>query len=113
MLLSAIPQTIRLSQMDTDVLGNVGFLLGTLGVTAAVFVGVSFSEVKRKVDEQVSRGERPYDLPDVRTGSSAASLDENDPSRRKRSSKRGSVMAEPGFRSTPTQPSKKKKKKKK
>eukprot|EP00892_Ulva_mutabilis_P011566 jgi/Ulvmu1/8782/UM048_0037.1 len=39
---------------------TAGAVIGTVALTAAVFVGVSFFELKKKVDGQLERGEDPY-----------------------------------------------------
>ncbi|KAI3426238.1 hypothetical protein D9Q98_008614 [Chlorella vulgaris] len=39
-----------------------GSLAGIAGLTFASFTAVSYFEVKRKIDEQIARGEDPYEL---------------------------------------------------
>ena len=39
-----------------------GSVLGIIGMTAATFVGVSYFEVKSKIDQQIAAGEDPYEL---------------------------------------------------
>lgn len=47
---------------ESYVVSAAGSIAGILGVTYATFTAVSYQEVKRKIDEQVARGEDPYQL---------------------------------------------------
>lgn len=41
---------------------QAGSVAGIAGLTFLSFVGVSYVEVRRKIDEQIARGEDPYEL---------------------------------------------------
>ena len=51
----------RLAASRTHAL-QAGSVAGIAGLTFASFVGVSYLEVKRKIDDQLARGEDPYEL---------------------------------------------------
>lgn len=48
--------------MPADLLLSGGSILGIAGLTFATFAVVSFTEMRRKIDEQVSSGQSPYQL---------------------------------------------------
>ena len=53
----AAPQTLTAAALP-----QAGGIAGIAGATFAAFTAVSYLEVKRKIDEQIARGEDPYEL---------------------------------------------------
>jgi len=48
--------------MPGDLFTLTGTFIGAVGLSWATFTGVSYLEVKRKIDEAVDLGDQPYEL---------------------------------------------------
>lgn len=48
--------------MPGDLLSLSGSLIGVVGLAWATFTGVSYIEVRKKIDEAVEAGQDPYEL---------------------------------------------------
>ncbi|KAL3142332.1 hypothetical protein ABBQ38_002672 [Trebouxia sp. C0009 RCD-2024] len=48
--------------MPGDVLSLTGGFIGVVGLAWATFTGVSYFEVRKKIDEAVEAGKDPYEL---------------------------------------------------